>query len=101
MDAKSGHLKSESKSESKIHNFIWLKYEHVSAIEGAPDSSSEGTPTFDVEIKVVLEVTIELHLKMHMVVHLLVQKSSQKNSIKGELEEAFYVALERVPKTSR
>ena len=77
-----------------------LKYEHVTAVEGAPDGSSENTPTFEVEIKGALEVTIELHLKMHKVVHLLVQKSSQNNSIKGELEEALYVALEGAPKIS-
>ena len=54
------------------------KYEHVSAVEGAPDRSSKDTPTFEIEIKNALENTIELHLKMHMVVHLLVQKTSQK-----------------------
>ena len=69
-----------------------LKYEHVSAVKGVPDGSSEGTPTF--------EVAIEFHLKMHMVVRLLVQKSSQNNSTKGELEEALYVPLEVVPKIS-
>ena len=60
--------------------FIWLKSEHVSTVEGAPDGSSESTPTFKVEIKGTIGVTIELHLKRHMVVHLLVQKSSQNNS---------------------
>ena len=60
-----------------------LQYEHVSAVEGAPDGSSQGTPAFEVDIKGALEVTIEFHLKMHMVVHLLVQKSSQNNSIKN------------------
>ena len=49
-----------------------LKYGHASAVEGAPDGSSEGIPTFAVKIKGVLEITIELHLKMHMVVRLLV-----------------------------
>ena len=53
-----------------------LKYEHVIALEGAPDGSSKDTPRFEVEIKDATEVTIELHLKMHMVVHLLVQESS-------------------------
>ena len=77
-----------------------LKYEHVSAVEGAPDGSSHRTPTFEVEIKGPLEVTIELHLKMHMVVHLLVQQSSQNNSMKRELGEALYVALEGASKTS-
>ena len=77
-----------------------LKYEHVTAVEGAPDGSFENTPTFEVEIKRALEVTIELHLKMDKVVHLLVQKSSQNNSIKGELEETLYVALEGAPKIS-
>ena len=62
-----------------------LKYKHVSAFEGAPDDSSEGTHTFEVEIKGVLEVTIEMHLKMHMVVSLLVHMNSQNNSIKGDL----------------
>ena len=49
-----------------------LKYEHVSAVEGAPDGSYEGIPTIEVEIKGALEVTIELHLKIHMVVRFLV-----------------------------
>ena len=84
--------------------FYWmksaLKHEHVSAVEGAPDGSSEGTPTFEVEIKGALEVTTELRLKMHMVEHLIMQKSLQNNAIKGELEEALYVALEVVPKIS-
>ena len=66
-----------------------LKYEHVSAFQGVPDGSSEGTPTFEVEIKGVLEVTFEMRLKIHMVVHLLVQKNSQNNSIKGEFQEAL------------
>ena len=74
-----------------------LKYEHVTAVEGAPDGSFENTPTFEVKIKGALEVT---RLKMDKVVHLLVQKSSQNNSIKGELEEALYVALEGAPKIS-
>ena len=60
--------------------FIWLKSEHVSTVEGAPDGSSESTPTFKVEIKGTIEVTTELHLKRHMVVDLLVQNSSQNNS---------------------
>ena len=34
-----------------------VKYEHDSAFEGVPDGSSEGTPTFEVGIKVVLVVT--------------------------------------------
>ena len=80
--------------------FTWFKYEHVSAVEGAPDDLSKGTPAFDAEIKGALLVPIELHLKMHMVVHLLAQKGSQSNSIKGELEEALYVAFEGVPKIS-
>ena len=45
-----------------------LKYEHISAVEGAPDDSSEGKPTSEVEIEGELEVTIQLHLKIHMVV---------------------------------
>ena len=73
-----------------------LKYEHVSAVEGAPDASYE----IKVEIKGALEVTLELHLKMHVVVRLLVQKSSQNNSIKGILEEALYITLARTPKIS-
>ena len=44
-----------------------LKYEHVSAVESAPDGSSGNTPTFEAEIKGVLKVTIESHLKMHMI----------------------------------
>ena len=77
-----------------------LKYEHVSEIDGAPDGSSEDTPTFEVEIKSVFEVTMEFHLKMYMVLRLLVQKSSQNNPIKGELEKTLYVALEGAPKIS-
>ena len=41
-------------------------------VEGAPDSTSKGTPTFEFEIKCALEVTVELHLKMQMVIYLLV-----------------------------
>ena len=54
-----------------------LKFEHFSAVEGAPDDQSEGTPTFEVEIQGALEDAIELRLKMHMVVRLLVQKNSK------------------------
>ena len=64
---------------------IALKYEHVNAVEGAADGSSEGTPKFEVETKGALEITTELHLKMHVVVCLSVQKSSQNNSIKDVL----------------
>ena len=48
-----------------------IKYEHVSAIEGAPDGLSQGLPTFEVEIKGALEIAIGLHLKMQMMVHWL------------------------------
>ena len=67
-----------------------FKYEHVSAVEGAPDDSSEGTSTFKIETKGTLEVTTELHVKIHMVVRLLARKSSQNYSIKRVLEEALY-----------
>ena len=77
-----------------------LKYENISAVEGARNVSSEGKPTFDIEIKGALEVTIELHLKMHMVVHWLGQKSTRNNSIKYEREETLYVVLEGAPKIS-
>ena len=77
-----------------------LKYEHVSALEGAPDDSSKGTSTFEVEIKRVLQFTTEMHLKMHIAVHLLIQKNSQKNLIKGKFQEALYVAFEGAPKIS-
>ena len=33
-----------------------LQYEYASAVYGAPDGSSEGTPTFEIEIKGALEV---------------------------------------------
>ena len=46
-----------------------LKYDYVSAVEGASDGSSEGTPTYEVKIKGALEVAMGLHLKMHIVVH--------------------------------
>ena len=72
----------------------------VSGIEGAPEDSSEGTSTFEVQIKGAFWATIELHLKMHMVVHLLVPKSAKNDSIKGELEGTLYVALEDKPKIS-
>ena len=77
-----------------------LKYEHVSAVEGALDSSFDCTPTFEVKIKGALEVKIELHLKIYIVVHLLMQKSAQNDLIKGELEETLYVVLEDAPKIS-
>ena len=77
-----------------------LKHEHVSAVEGALDNLFEGTPTFEVKIKVALEVKIEFHLKMYIKVHLLMQKSAQNDLIKGELEETLYVALEDAPKIS-
>ena len=62
-----------------------LNYEHVSAVEGAANGSSQGTPTFEVEMKGALEVKIELRLKMHMVVHLLVQKMRVRGSGIGEV----------------
>ena len=71
-----------------------LKYEHSSAVEGALDDSSEGTPTFEVSINGEVEITIELHLKIQMVMNMLVQKNAQNDSIKCELEEALYFALE-------
>ena len=77
-----------------------LKYDYVSAVEGASDGSSEGTSTYEVKIKGAHEVVIELHLKMHMVMHQLVEKSTQNDSIKGELEETLCVALEGAPKIS-
>ena len=72
-----------SLKQLKIHNKVtkWqsdvlldgtLKYEHDIVVEGAPNGSFEGTPTFEVEIKGALGVTIKLHLKMHLVMHLLV-----------------------------
>ena len=69
-----------------MHNKVtkrMFEQEHASAVEGAPDGSSEGTPTFDVEIKGALEVTVEFHLKMYMVVHIFVQNNVQNDSIKG------------------
>ena len=67
-----------------------LKYECVSTIEGVPYGSSEGTPTFEFEIKGLLWVTAELLLKMHLVVHLLVLKSAENDSIKN----AFNIAVD-------
>ena len=52
-----------------------LKYENFSAVEGASNVSSEGKPTFEIEIEGALEVTNQLHLKIHMVVHCLVQNA--------------------------
>ena len=77
-------------SEKEIALYILLKYRHVSAVEGAPDGSSEDISTFKLEIKRALEVAIELQLKM---VHLLVKKSSQNKSIKGELEDSVMLIL--------
>ena len=67
-----------------------LKHEHVSAIEGAPDGLSEGTPTSEAKIKGVIEVTIAFHMNIHIVL----QKSAHNNSMNDELEEALYVSLE-------
>ena len=66
-----------NKKKTRMHLTLYLmtftlKYEHTSAVEGAPDGSSEGIPTFEVKIKGAFEFAIELHLKMHMVVRLLV-----------------------------
>ena len=55
----------------------------VSAIQGAPECSSERTPTFKVEIKVALDVTIGLHLKMRTRMRLLVHKWRSKRWIWG------------------
>ena len=69
-----------------MHNKVtkrMFEQEHANAVEGAPDGSSEGTPTFDVEIKGALEVTVAFHLKMYMVVHIFVQKNVENDSIKG------------------
>ena len=79
--------------------FAWLKYEHVCGVEDGHDGSSEGTSTFEVEIKGAFEVTIEFHLKMHMVVHILVQKSSKQFN-KWWIKEALYIALDVTPKIS-
>ena len=83
-----------------MRRFTWFKYEHVSAVESAPDSLSEDTLTCKVGIKGAPQVATELHLKMHTVVHLLTQKSSQNNSKKGKFEEALYVLLEGEQKIS-
>ena len=61
--------------QSKVHLSL-------SKIEG----SSDGIPTFEVEIKGPLGVTIELDLKMHIVMHFLVHKIHQSDLIKDELE---------------
>ena len=72
-----GHLRALSKSNWRCtikwkRGFTFevlldgaLKYEHFSAVEGAPDSLSEGTPSFKIEIEDLLEITFELHLEMH------------------------------------
>ena len=66
-----------------------LKYDYVSAFEGAPDGSSQGIPA------------VELLWNMPMGMRLLLQQSLIKESIKGELEDALYVALEGASKTSK
>ena len=91
------HKRVTKRINLTFHLMIFaLKYENVNAVEGAPDGSSEGTPTFEIEIKGELETTIDLDGKMH----LLVQKSSKNNSIKVVLDEGLYVALEGAPKIS-
>ena len=66
----------QNKQTKAMHQTFYLmkfalKYEHVSAIEGAPDGLSQGLPTFEVEIKGALEIAIGLHLKMQMMAHWL------------------------------
>ena len=78
-----------------------LKYYYVSAFEGATDGSSQGIPTFEVEIQGAFEVAVELLWNMPMGMRLLLQQSLIKESIKGELEDALYVALEGASKTSK
>ena len=78
-----------------------LKYDYVSAFEGAPDGSSQGIPAFEVEIQGALEVAVELLWNMPMGMRLLLQQSLIKESIKGELEDALCVALEGASKTSK
>ena len=101
-----GHLRALSKSNWRCtikwkRGFTFevlldgaLKYEHFSAVEGAPDSLSEGTPSFKIEIKDLLEITFELHLEMNMELHFLVQRSVQNDSLKYELKETI-VALDK------
>ena len=101
-----GHLRALSKSNWRCtikwkRGFTFevlldgaLKYEHFSEVEGAPDSLSEGTPSFKIEIKDLLEITFELHLEMHMELHFLVQRSVQNDSLKYELKETI-VALDK------
>lgn len=57
---------------------LHFNYELVSAVESAPDDSSECTRTFEVEINGALEVTTEFHLKMCIVVRKSVQKEFTK-----------------------
>ena len=40
-----------------------LKYEHFSAVEVAPDGTSEGPPTFGVEILGSLDIAFALYLR--------------------------------------
>ena len=95
-----------NKVTKKMHLMFYVtmfsfKYDYVSAFEGASDDSSQGIPTFEVELKGVFEVAIELLWNMPMGMHLLLQQSSIKESIKGELEDAPYVAHEGASKTSK
>ena len=93
-------------------SFTWFNYEHVSALEGTPDSLSEDTPTFEVERvhfrlqlsyiwrctwwstcqrkrvhktikkKVNLRKQFMLHLKVHLRFHFKKHKKFQKNVTK-------------------
>ena len=96
----------QNKVTKKIHLMFYVtmfsfKYDYVSAFEGASDDSSQGIPTFEVELKGVFEVAIELLWNMPMGMHFLLKQSSIKESIKGELEDEPYVAHEGASKTSK
>ena len=57
-------LKMYNRMTKRIHLTVYLmtsalKYKHVSAFLGVHDGLSEGTPTFEIEIKGAVDVTTE------------------------------------------
>ena len=113
MDAKSGQLKNESKSElfrTPGDAKESANGATINEIKGTPDNTpgiapkgafqdiykdvQKGAP--DNTLKDALEIAIELHVFMPLSMH----KSVHNDSIKDETEEATYVALESTSKIS-
>ena len=79
MDAKSGQLKNESKSVLDLYK-----------------GAQKGALAIEIALKGALQVAHELRLFMQLSMH----KSVQYDSVKGEIEVAFYAALEGASKIS-